>query len=77
MLEDSCMCCSTSHISHYFIMINSPSFTSMTTYKIFGDIQGGITTFCEKQVLKKARSNLFDDSHVLYPMFETAVRMSC
>ena len=39
--------------------------------KIIGETQRDIIQFCEQHILRKARSVLANDSHALYPMFDT------
>ena len=39
--------------------------------KIIGETQRDITQVCKQQVLRNARSILANDSHALYPMFDT------
>ena len=68
-----CVLCS-SFICWYFNLSvknkNSLQKIVRVSSKIIGETQRNIT-LCEQQILRKARSILANDSHVLYPMFDT------
>ena len=67
--------CSSLFICWYFNLSvknkNSLQKIVRVSSKIIGHTQRDITQFCKQQVLRKARSILANDSHALYPMFDT------